>query len=116
MPKIEFIYLSLVLLILSGCATFDYKGQAQLRRSSYVNSHPNLKKEAKDSILAGKFRLGMTREEVRASVGDPRSMDSSSSFLGTSEMWTYGNCMYGCTMLTFYNGKLSDVYQNKSGY
>ncbi len=116
MTKMQPIALSLAFLMISGCATFDYEGQAQLRRSNYVNSHSNLKKETKDSILAGKIRLGMTQEEVRASSGDPRSVNSSSSYLGTTEMWTYGDCLYSCTMLTFYNGKPVDVSQSKNGY
>ena len=116
MTKLQAISLSLILLMISGCATFDYEGQAQLRRQNYINAHPELKKETRDSILQGKIRLGMTREEVMASAGTPDSMSSSNSFLGATEMWTYGNCMYGCTILTFYNGKLADVYQSKSGY
>lgn len=101
------------ILLLSGCATYDYALQ---RRQEYVNSHPKLSEDTKKCILEGKVAIGMTKDEVVASWGESYSFDKTKfvSSWGTTENWTYGNCVGagGCTIITFFNGKVLSFYKN----
>jgi outer membrane protein assembly factor BamE (lipoprotein component of BamABCDE complex) len=59
--KILFITI-IIMSLLIGCYT---------SREGYVSAHPELKPNIKEAILKGEIVAGMTREEVRASLGEP---------------------------------------------
>lgn len=98
----------LSLFILAGCADID-----MIRRQDYVESHPGINNALKKDIAAGTIRIGMTEEQVAASWGTTPYMSRYQSVSGTVDRWTYGNCLYGCHMLTFCNGVLTDTYTSK---
>ena len=58
----------------------------QARQQQYINSHPNLDEATKQAILNGQYVIGMSKEALRASWGDPENISKS----GTKEKWTYG--------------------------
>lgn len=45
-------------------------------RDNYVRAHPNLDPKIREAILKGDIVAGMTREEVRASLGEPYNVTS----------------------------------------
>lgn len=62
-------------------------------------------KQTADLILAGKVRIGMTREMCRAAWGSPDDINRSSGSWGVHEQWVYGLGSY----LYFENGILSSI-------
>jgi hypothetical protein len=55
-------------------------------------------------IEEGKVKIGMSREQVRLSWGEPKDINSTITRRGTSEQWVYsGNYLY------FENGKLTTI-------
>lgn len=66
----------------TGCETF-----AKSRRIAYVKKHPDLSSEQKDLLLRGKLWVGMTPEEVCASLGSPSQVQK--DILGEKEVWSY---------------------------
>lgn len=74
--------LSCFIFTTSGCQYF-----ARARRTSYAREHPELSSAQKDLLLKGRLWSGMSPEEVRASLGNPRSV--SKDILGKAEVWTY---------------------------
>jgi len=95
--------LLLLCLGLCGCVTNNYE---LIRRSGYVNSHSNLSQDIKQCILEGSVRIGMTKEEVMASWGNPRDKQQHISAWGITEIWT----TYDNNILTFFNNKLQSIY------
>ena len=73
---------SLYLVTLIGCL-----GIAKHRRIKYLDNHPQLSDDQKSLILQGRLWVGMTEEEVRASLGDPNSIDR--DLLRETTDWTY---------------------------
>lgn len=59
------IILALFVVVLAACAS------QQSKREAYLKNHPNTDPVIAQAIKAGKIRKGMTKEEVRASWGDP---------------------------------------------
>lgn len=100
-------YFLIGVILLCGCATFP---SAQVRQT-YVDSHPSLPKETRQAILEGKIRIGMTKDEVKASWGEcfqfcnyPQSNICTS--FGCTE--TYNCCGY---YFTFTNSVLESFAQ-----
>lgn len=62
-------------------------------------------KQTADLILAGKVRIGMTREMCREAWGSPDDINRSSGSWGVHEQWVYGLGSY----LYFENGILSSI-------
>jgi hypothetical protein len=84
--------------ILTGCNTVS----SSTRRQAYVDSHPNLDADTKQSILEGKVMIGMTIDEARICAGLMHQIDSVTlAGTGTSETW-YNGWYY----LYFRNGRL----------
>ena len=69
------------------------------RRQWYVNNHPNLTPQIRNSILNGNICLQMASEQVRASLGLPRDINRTVSTFGVHEQWVYGE--YGSLLLYF---------------
>ena len=111
------LFIIIGVLLLQGCANVSpitRKDNPITRRKDYVQKHPELKENIRQAILEGKVRLGMTKEQVIASWGEPYNKSTFGSVWGTTEQWTYGTCLYGCTILDFDNqGKLTNYYQSQ---
>ena len=69
---------------LIGCISLLFVGCAAARplsspdlpgRQTYVQSHPELSTEVRQAILEGRVTRGMTRDDVRASWGEPSKID-----------------------------------------
>lgn len=86
-----------LLLLMVGCATGGPLGQPNFRsRQDYVTSQFGLSSEVRQAILDGLVVLGMTKEEVRTSWGEPSDVqhfpNGSSSYtteFGEGEGWYY---------------------------
>jgi len=103
----------LVIFVIAGCASVSLRQM----REGYVQCHPNLNAKTREAILAGSIVRGMTRAEVEASWGPTYQKDSYSNFLGQVEIWTYGDCLYSCHVLTFdSHDKLTDISSQKHNY
>ena len=81
----KIVLLSILLCVFVGCGTYIMKK----RQQTYVNHHPDLSSEKKQSILNGKLLRGMTREEVLASWGRPTKSNISEGSWGVDERWIY---------------------------
>lgn len=66
----------------TGCETLD-----KSRRMSYVRKHTELSFEQRDLLLKGRLWVGMTKDEVRASLGSP--YQTQKDILGEKEVWSY---------------------------
>jgi hypothetical protein len=86
----------IVILLFHGCSTgssnqLQNNGQqiSANRRQNYVVTHPNLPEHVKQDILEGAIQIGMTREMVVASIGDPHDVQRSGDASGIREVWVY---------------------------
>ncbi|VAW87486.1 hypothetical protein MNBD_GAMMA16-2180 [hydrothermal vent metagenome] len=59
------------------------------RRHAYVLAHPKLLAKHKKAILNGQVKLGMSREEVIASLGPPTVAVDTNAFWAEREQWVY---------------------------
>ena len=67
------------------------------RRQQYVKSHPELPAKMKENILAGQIVIGMTKQEVFASWGQPVDRNRIVGAGGVIvESWRYGGAYAGC--------------------
>ncbi len=113
MRMMRFSVALVILFSLSGCADLSL----QRGRESYAQIHPDLNKKTREMILSGNIVRGMTTSEVEASWGATYQKDSYSNFMGQVEIWTYGDCLYSCHVLTFDSkGKLTDISSQKHNY
>ena len=95
MKKVLFVSLCI---ILSGCATVSpltgeklYRGYQDdaIRRHTYVAEHPEIG-GLKQTILDGKLKFGMSKEEVIASYGRPNKTNRTVVPGLIREQWVYG--------------------------
>ena len=101
-----------VLLALGGCDfTAAIRDQEDaIWRTEYLQDRPDLPADTRASIEAQRVRLGMTKEEVRASWGRPCDTSRHVSANGIIETWEYGWWSYEIGMcmtqqiVTFYDG------------
>lgn len=68
---------------------------ATRRRLAYLDEHPELDERTLTAIMQGKFFLGMTAEEVQASIGAPSHVNKTVFAWGISEQWEYGDLLGG---------------------
>ena len=59
------------------------------RVQTYLDSHPNLKPEIRQAIIDGDILIGMTTEQVVASIGKPVKINKTTDKDGVSEQWIY---------------------------
>lgn len=94
----------LIIIAVSGCASLGDQRQA------YVRSHPELDSATKSLILQGRAAVGMTSEQVIASMGKPYQVNRSGDSTGVSEQWVYvagwNGSGFTYTYLYFHNGRL----------
>lgn len=91
-----------IILSFSGCAGLSESKRQQYIRKNFVNSNPNISEEFRDLILAGEINAGMTKDQVKASLGDP-------DYYASTNKWHYGFCSIGCKILEFENKNGVDV-------
>jgi len=73
--------------LIAGC--ISYQEQIHQRRQQYVIANPRLPDQIANCILAGKIVIGMTKQQVRASSGNPTRINRSVSSWGVHEQWVY---------------------------
>lgn len=80
------VILSLLALLVAGaaCAT------NQSRRQGYVKSRPELSAQTRQDILSGHIRVGMSEDQVRASLGSPTEVRARVLKKGLKVTWVYG--------------------------
>lgn len=54
-----------------GLSSLDVNFISERRRNWYVNNNPDLTPEMKQIIISGKWQIGMTKEDLYASLGLP---------------------------------------------
>ncbi len=105
------IKLLFLLFLLAGCYGTSYT--AMDRREAYISRTPNLSQARQNQIKQGQLSIGMTTEEVAASVGEPRRKNTSGGAYGLlgkvvkREQWVYQRSSISPTIyLYFRNGVL----------
>ncbi|NNF07874.1 MAG: hypothetical protein HKN21_14010 [Candidatus Eisenbacteria bacterium] len=83
---------------LTGCSSVDNAAQ---RRALYVDSHPELTDRMADSILNEQIVVGMTKDMVAASWGNP-SREEAVEDEAIRSLWIYGNIFVGGTLTNLY--------------
>ena len=109
--------LCVIFVFLTGCSTLNSaqyreaithlqqtETRADARRAKYIAIH-ELGARTEEDILDGAIRIGMTKEQVVASVGYPRDSNKSVNAWGKYEQWIYGYITK--TYLYFRNDKLT---------
>lgn len=69
----------------------EYEREAIKRRQNFVKKNPNIKPLFRNDILKGSIRIGMTKDMVRASWGEPEDRNRSVGSWGVHEQWIYNN-------------------------
>lgn len=79
-------------------------------RNAYYAAHPDLDPKIRDAMEWKKVIVGMNKEEVRLSLGQPFSVKVENE---TKERWKYNRCHHGgCTgfyYIHFENGVISSI-------
>jgi len=78
---------------------------ARARRLKFVSTH-RLSQKHRELILKGSICIGMTKDEVKASWGEPDDINRTITRWGVEEQWIYGN-----TYLYFENNKLTTIQE-----
>jgi len=75
----KIVYLGVIIGLMVSCAM-----QTELaRRQGYLADHPTIDPKVRDAILAGKLCMGMTEDEVVASIGAPDRINRDTYQFGT---------------------------------
>ncbi len=97
--KKTIIFIGILSIFLSSFTTI------QKRRQDYVDAHPELDYQIKESILNGEIELGMTKEQVVASWGHPAIINKPDISRGVYEQWEYYNnpdSLHSCQVVYIY--------------
>jgi hypothetical protein len=102
----QYLNLALVLLagvfLIAGCTTSD---QAAIKRSLYVDEHPELPEMTAEAILNGQVMVGMTEEMVETAWGKPVRIEPVDKDDGPGDVamrWIYGNYFVGGNITSLY--------------
>jgi hypothetical protein len=100
------------LLLVTGCASNSEKAATKPRvlpshfykdnREKYVNEHPEIPKHLADAIREGYTVRGLTEDQFRIVMGDPNSVNRTTTQHGETVQWVYGMGHY----YYFRDGKL----------
>jgi len=74
--------------------TKDENSANGIRRKEYIEAHPELSSEYKETILNGSLINGMDEELVIASIGQPKRTKILAVEPALSEVWIYRNGIY----------------------
>lgn len=85
-------------------------------RQKYIAAHPEITPEVRSAIAAGGLCLGMTEEEVVASIGIPDDVNRSTYSFGTTCQFCYGlpgmqYVQYKYKYVYFENGRVTSWQQ-----
>ena len=83
---------------LSACSSMD---SGAMKRSLYVDQHPELPSAMGDAIRDGQIAVGMTQEMVQIAWGKPVRTQPVAQVDAVSE-WTYGNYFMGGNITSLY--------------
>jgi uncharacterized protein YgiM (DUF1202 family) len=64
--------------------------EADIRRRQFINANPGISERQKNNIIEGTVSIGMTREMVIASWGEPGDINRTVTGSSVSEQWVYG--------------------------
>jgi outer membrane protein assembly factor BamE (lipoprotein component of BamABCDE complex) len=78
-------------LVVAGCTSVD---RAAMKRSLYVDQHPELPEVTAEAILTGQIMVGMTDDMVQTAWGKPVRVESVESD-DAAVQWIYGNYFVG---------------------
>jgi outer membrane protein assembly factor BamE (lipoprotein component of BamABCDE complex) len=83
-------------LFLIACATtqqynqqLNPEEQNNLRRKNYIQTHPNLSIDFRNAILNAQILIGMNKQQVLASWGNPNNTKKTVDISGSQEKWLY---------------------------
>lgn len=82
MKRIIFILFIICLFASSGCESLNRN-----RRLKYIDEHPELTQDQQALMLNGRLWVGMTEDEVEASLGEPYIKQE--DLLGKETVWSY---------------------------
>jgi len=88
----------LVAVFLSGCASLT----GQHRRTAYVNGHPNVPVFYAQAIKDGAIMVGMTKDQVSASWGNPCGWCYGTRKSRWGDTWEYN--VFGSSTMGIGNG------------
>ncbi|MDD5731213.1 MAG: hypothetical protein PHN57_08845 [Candidatus Omnitrophica bacterium] len=109
MPVKSIFCLYLVITFLCGCQTLSPRN-----KKPYLKPAPDINQEIKKCIREKRVMAGMTKDQVRASLGEPKRISRFDYKEGGSEVWIYGNCPPDCSILYFgKEGKLNNNASNR---
>lgn len=111
---LNIIFAFIILIAISGCASTPLMKPSYSSRQTYVDTHPHLNTEIKRAILDGRVIKGMTREDVKASWGEPNSINHSTSSKEWDESWSYKGALFSLIepskYVTFKNAIVIEVH------
>lgn len=90
----------LLLLLLVGCATPDWRGHNQLERGrqDFVAAPPEWPSGIRSAVASGVISAGMSPEMVRAAWGRPTRSASDGSALNPRNIWHYAGRQHHAAM------------------
>ncbi len=59
------------------------------RKVTYIEEHPDLDRQTREAIESGKVIIGMTKENVQASLGKPEEVKPAIGTFANTERWSY---------------------------
>ena len=91
-----------------------YNGEKKIKgkQNYYFENNPLPRvwgKKVIRKIMSGKIEYGMKEEQVRVSIGNPHTINNTSSRHSVSEQWIYGNTIGEKKYLLFEYGKLVTI-------
>jgi hypothetical protein len=92
---------SLLLFLLVGCATSDWRGHNPLERGrqDLVAEHPEWTPEIRGAVVSGVICAGMSPEMVRAAWGHPIRISSDGSALNPHDIWHYAGRQHNADLM-----------------
>ncbi len=81
----------LCLVLFFGNACKEVKQPEISRQEKYIQENPELSDEMKKLIRNGTVTVGMSEGEVRASWGDPKTVEIFNSGENSYKRWIYGD-------------------------
>jgi hypothetical protein len=79
------LFLGVILVVMGACMAGTTLGS----RQRFVAAFPEMRSEVKSAILAGEVCMGMTEDQVIASIGQPNRITRDTSPFGTSTQFGY---------------------------
>lgn len=81
--------------------------EIEIRQREYINNHPDLSQKTKNAILQSEVFIGMTDDQVKASIGEPDKVNRTVYEFGVHEQWVYRDRILSDKYYYFEDGKLT---------